>query len=169
MGIWIPTIQNSETFEIQSFVGRISNGWALAMEIAFVPTIRKPGHLKSGCFCPYFNWFLASWWPFVRISHGWASVFQIPFKILCNPTSFLPFEIQTSQDFRSPLYCMHLNTRSIWWPVIFVSGIQMPLVYGIVPFDVSNSLIIPSLARHPYCPVFRHPEFRWLLYFSLTV
>ena len=39
-------------------------------------------------------------------SNGWASGFQIAFKIqnICNRTSFQPFEIQTSQDLRSPLY-----------------------------------------------------------------
>ena len=39
VGIWNLTFQNQETFEIQIFEGRISNGWALAMAIALVPTI----------------------------------------------------------------------------------------------------------------------------------
>ena len=59
------------------FVGRISNGGALA--IATVPTIQKPDHTKSGWFCPDFKWFLTKWRPFVRISNGWASGFQISF------------------------------------------------------------------------------------------
>ena len=40
------------------FEGWISNGLALAMAIAIVPTIRKPDHSKSGCFCLDFKWFL---------------------------------------------------------------------------------------------------------------
>ena len=41
--------------------------------------------------------------PFVQIS----TRFQILFKIwtICNPTSFCPFEVQISPDFRSSLYC----------------------------------------------------------------
>ena len=40
---------------------------------------------------------LTKWQPFVRISHDWASRFQIPFKIrtICSPTAFRLFEIQT--------------------------------------------------------------------------
>ena len=42
-----------------------------------------------------------------RISNGWTSWFQIPFEIrtICNPTSSWPCKIQTSPEFRSPLYC----------------------------------------------------------------
>ena len=56
VGIWNPTIQNPETHEVQTFlrVGfqmlRFSNGRALAMAIAIVPTIQKPNHSKSGHF-----------------------------------------------------------------------------------------------------------------------
>ena len=38
--------------------GWISNGQALAMAIALVPTIPKPDHSKSGHFYPDFKWFL---------------------------------------------------------------------------------------------------------------
>ena len=36
---------------------------------------------------------------------GWASGFQITFEIctICNPTSFLTFEFETSLEFKSPL------------------------------------------------------------------
>ena len=63
-------------------------------------------HSKFRLFCPDFKWFLTKWLQFVGISNGWASGFQIPFKIWtnCNSTSFQPFEIQTSPDFRS--HCM---------------------------------------------------------------
>ena len=68
----------------------------------------SPNHLKNGQFniCPEDRWFLTKWQLFVWISNGWAFGFQIPFQIrtICNPTSFWPFQIQTSPDFRSPLY-----------------------------------------------------------------
>ena len=78
-------------FQIVQFL----NGWALAMSL--VPNIWKLDRWKSGCFCLDFKWFWTKWQPFVRISNGWASRFQIPFKIqtICNPTSFWPFKIQT--------------------------------------------------------------------------
>ena len=65
----------------------------------------KPNHSKFGCFCLDSRWFLTKWRMFVRISNGWASRFQISFKIwtICNLTSFQPFKIQTNLDFRSPL------------------------------------------------------------------
>ena len=70
----------------------------------------KPDYLKSLHFCQDFKWFLTKWHPFVWISNGWASGFQIPFKIqsICNPAFFWPFEIKTYPYLRSPLY---LDTR----------------------------------------------------------
>ena len=61
----------------------------------FNPTNKKISALKN---FKKTRTFLAN---FVRISG-----FQIPFKIwtICNPTSFRPFKIQSSPDFRSPLY-----------------------------------------------------------------
>ena len=84
------------------------------MAIAIVPTIQKQDHSKSRCFCQDFKWFLTKWWLFVRSSNGWASRVPIPFTIqtICNPTSFPPFEILTSQDFRSPLH--NLFNVSTW-------------------------------------------------------
>ena len=95
-GIWNLTIWNSDFFKVGFQMVRLSNGLVLA--IAIVPTIRKPDHSKSGCFCPDFKWFLTKWRPFVRISNGWASGFQMPFKIrtICNLTSFWPFKIRIS-------------------------------------------------------------------------
>ena len=110
--------------------------------VSNVPNIQKMDHSKSGHFCPDFKCFLRKWQPFVRISNGRAAGFQIPLKILtiCKPTSFQPFEIQTSPDFRSPLVSkywtwsvfkpseqvwftnsldreLHLSTRHcIWYP-----------------------------------------------------
>ena len=89
------------------------------MAKAIVWPIWKPVHLKSGHFCPNFKWFLTKSQPFVQISNGWASGFQIPFEIqtICKPTSFWPSEIQTSPDFRSPLEldaCCCCNVLSIF-------------------------------------------------------
>ena len=88
-------IWNPDFLKVGFQMVRFSNGRALAIN-----------HSKSGRFCPDFKWFLTKWRPFVRISNGWASGFQIPFEIqtICNPTCFGPFEIQTRSDFRSPLY-----------------------------------------------------------------
>ena len=64
-----------------------------------LPTIRKLDHSKSGQFSTKLR-------PFVWISNGWTLGFQIPFEIwtIGNPTSFWRFKIQTTPDFRSPLY-----------------------------------------------------------------
>ena len=85
---------------------RFSVGRAWAMAIAIVSTIRKPDHSKSEHFCLDFQWLLTKQRPFVWISNDRASGFQIPFKIwtICKPTSFWPLKIQTSPNFRSPLY-----------------------------------------------------------------
>ena len=62
---------------------QFSNGRALAMALAIVPTIQRPDLSKSGCFYPDFKWFLIKLWPFVRILK-----FQIPFKIHLQPNLF---------------------------------------------------------------------------------
>ena len=94
---------------------QFSNGRALAIAIAIVPTIWKPDLSKSGLFCLDFKWLLTKWWPFVRISNGWASGFQILFEIrtICNPTSFCQFEIQTGPDLKSPLNVCKLQQKII--------------------------------------------------------
>ena len=101
-------IWNPNFLKVGILMVQFSNGRALAM--AIVSTIWKPDHSKSGRFCPDFKWLLTKRWPFVWISNGWASGFQIPFKIqnISNPTCFGPFKIQTRLDFRSPLYCTFL-------------------------------------------------------------
>ena len=90
---------------------QFSNNEALATAMVIVPTIQH--------FCTDFKWFLTKWWPFVQISYGWASGFQILFEIqtICNPTSFWLVEIQTSPDFRSPLqFCILLpNGPDLEW------------------------------------------------------
>ena len=105
-------------------------------------TFKIPKHLKYGLFEGWIsNGSVLKWWGFsygysdfpgfqmffdqmaaiCLISNGWASGFQIPFKIqtICNPTSFRPFEIQISPDLRSPryftriYYCIRAFTESI--------------------------------------------------------
>ena len=67
------------------------------MAISIVPTIWKPDHSKSGHFCPNYKWFATRWQPFVPISNGWASRFQIS------------FEIQTYPNFRSPMFTWRIE------------------------------------------------------------
>ena len=104
-------IWNLETFEIWLFDGQISHdpvfewsGFSYSYSYSQSQPFKKPKYLKSERFCLEYKWFLTKWQLYVRISNGWASGFQIPFKIqtIWNPTSFLPFKIQTSPDFRSP-------------------------------------------------------------------
>ena len=96
------------------FEGWISNGpvfkW-MGFSYGYSPNHSKTGPFKIRTILSGFKMFLRKWHLFVWISNGWVSGFQIPFKIwtICNPTSFWPFKIQTSPDFRSPLY-NNLNT-----------------------------------------------------------
>ena len=101
--IWKPNARISHSGDLKSRLceGQISNGWAFAMAKPIVPTIQNPD-----IFVQIFNFFFTKWRPSVWISNHWASGFQIPFEIrtICNLTSFWPFKIQTTPDFRSPLY-----------------------------------------------------------------
>ena len=105
-GCEVPSFKIRKHLKSGLFGGRISNSQALALGIAIDPTIQKLDHLKSRHSCPDFKWFLTKWPSLVWISNVWASRFQMAFKIqsICNSTSFWPFVIQTSPDFRSPLY-----------------------------------------------------------------
>ena len=80
---------------------------------SYSPNHLKTGSFKNGHFCLNFKCFLTKGRPFKWISNGWASWFQIPFKIptICNPTSFWPFKIQTSLGFRSPLCLFSLSSN----------------------------------------------------------
>ena len=71
MGIW-----NLWPFKIRKhlksrlFENQISNGLVFKRSgLSY-----GPNHLKSEHFCPDFKWLLAKWWPFVRISDGWAGL-----------------------------------------------------------------------------------------------
>ena len=85
-----PTIENPDFLWISNNTARIWN-----------PTIQN-----SDVFVQISNGFWQIWGAFVWISNGWAYGFQILFKIrtIGNLISFWPFKIQTSPDFRSPLY-----------------------------------------------------------------
>ena len=82
----------------------------------YSPNHSKNKPFKIRTFLSGFPMVLTKWGPFVRISNGRASGFQMPFEIqtICNPTCFGPLEMQTRLDFRSPLYCSffewHLKT-----------------------------------------------------------
>ena len=84
VGIWNPTILNSETFEIQTF-WRLDFKW-LGFSYGYSsPNHSKSDHSKSRRLCPDFKWFLTKWQSFVQISNGSASGFQIPFEIRTQP------------------------------------------------------------------------------------
>ena len=95
VGIWNLTIWNPEFLKVRFQKLCISNGWALAMAISLVPTIRKPGH-----FCQDFKWFykMAAIWPDFKWLDFWISD---PNQ---NPDHLQPNLFSTIQnpDFRSP-------------------------------------------------------------------
>ena len=104
-------IWNRDFLKVGFQMVRFSNGWALVIALAIVPTNQKPDHPNS----------YGLWQNCVHLSrflNGWASRFQIPLKIwtICKPTFFRPFKIQTNSDFRSPLYT-YLLTSSLIWPL----------------------------------------------------
>ena len=96
-------IQNSEHFDVWIWDGLVLEIGTIATTIDLVPTIRKLNWDLEWIFSLDFKWFSTKWRPFVRISISWASRFQSPMEIqtICNPSSFWPFEIQTSPDLRS--------------------------------------------------------------------
>ena len=79
---------------------------------------------KIRTFLSGFQMLFDKWQPFVQISNGWASGFQIPSKIrtICNPTSFWPFDIQTSPNF---IFLLHLDESGFG-----ASSIQIPTVFN---------------------------------------
>ena len=78
---------------------QFSNSQALTLAIAVVPTFWKPDHSKSGHFCLDFKRCLTKWRHLFRFQPDFRSYSK------SGPTSFWPFEIQISPDFRSSLYC----------------------------------------------------------------
>ena len=104
VGIWNPTIQNSESFEIWPFC-RLYFKWSALQRVGLWLKLWSQV-FKIGQFCRDFQWFLKKWQLFVSILNGLDSGFQIPFKIktIFRPTSFWTFKIQTSLDFRSPFF-----------------------------------------------------------------
>ena len=88
------------------FEGLISNGQALVIAIAIVPTIQKPDHPKSGCFWWDFKWFfLQNGGHLFWISNGWASHSKFTAPPLFNSlkTDLSGFQIPTV-----------LNVNCVW-------------------------------------------------------
>ena len=55
------TIWNQDFLKVRFQIVWSSNSKALVMALGIVPTIKKPDHSKSGCFCLDFKWFLTKW------------------------------------------------------------------------------------------------------------
>ena len=107
-------IWNSDFLKVRFQMAQWSNSRALALDMAIVPTIQKPDHLKSGGFCQVSNGFWQNG------SH--LSEFQIvglpDFRSHLNPDHlqpnlFWPFKIQTMSDFRFPLYVLKLRSYDL--------------------------------------------------------
>ena len=126
--IWNPTLWNLDLLKVGFQMVWFSNGRALAI----VPTIRNPDIFVQITnyfwrYCkdtePLYHYFMYSLvskqWPFVQISNGWASGFQIPFRPFATQPVFWSFEIQTSPDFRSPLF----QNSDISWPEYYTSPV----------------------------------------------
>ena len=114
------------SFEIQKhfkswlFDGRISNGRALAMAIA--PTIWKPD-----IFIWILNAFFTKWWPFVQISNGLASGYQIP-----KPKSG-PFATQPLIDHSKSRLVQISDSHCVWKVqcLVFKTILETELVSGV--------------------------------------
>ena len=74
-------IWNQNLLKVRFQMVWFSNGWALTMTIAIVPTIWKPHQSKYRCFCLNIEWFLTKWRPFVLIS----DIIQNPEKFATLP------------------------------------------------------------------------------------
>ena len=92
-------------FDIQTFRRLVFKWSCLSYDHSYSPAHSQTGTFKIQTFLSRFQWLLTKWRPFIRILNDWASGCQIPFEIqtICNSTSFWPFKIQNSPDFRSPL------------------------------------------------------------------
>ena len=92
---------------------------------------------KWTSFCPTDT----KWQPFVWISNVPASKFQIPFKIRTNwnPTSFSPFKIQTSPDFRPPLYYLASKRLKFQYAFVCYSDGKCNLIAGRTPVAVVSA------------------------------
>ena len=78
-------IWNQDYLKIRFQMVKFSKGGAVTKAILMVPIIGKPDLSNSSCFLSLFQIFLTKWRP-----KGWASGFQISFKIhtICKSTSF---------------------------------------------------------------------------------
>ena len=88
---------------------------------AIIPKIWKLDHSKSGSFCPDFKWCLTRWRPFVRISNGWASRFQIPFEAG-------PFATQPLFDHSKSRIVRISDPHWIWWLYLRIKEHLVPIL-----------------------------------------
>ena len=79
-----------------------------------------PDHLKTEPFKiqtknPDFKWQIKECGYFGQFSNGWASGFQIQFKIqtICKPISIRHFKIWTHPNFKSPLYLTNSSKKEL--------------------------------------------------------
>ena len=110
VGIWNTTIWNLCFLQVRFKLVWFSNGRALAMAIATVPTIWKPDLSKPRHICPDFKWFLTKWRPFV-----WISVV---------------FSIQNPDHLQPNLFL------TIWNPNL--SGFQIPTVSSLNKYKIKR-------------------------------
>ena len=105
VGIWNTTIWTLCFLQVRFKLVWFSNGQALAMAIATVPTIWKPDLSKPRHICPDFKWFLTKWRPFVWISNGCVSHSK------SRPFANQPFfdHLESRQVQISDPHCTHID------------------------------------------------------------
>ena len=114
--------------------------------LALIPTIQKPN-----IFDQIPNGFLTKWRPFVWISNGWSSGFQIPFQIwnICNPTSFRSFKIQTRSHLRSnDPYCIAFSYQKTITNSSKIGNCLANLILGRLQFE-SHPCRLTLFILHP--------------------
>ena len=98
VGIWNTTIQNPNFLKVIFQLCKFSNGRALAMVIAFAPAIQKLDHLKSGCFCLDFKWFLTFAQIFSTIWFPTSPYFRSRLYVSENIKAVLPVKGESHED-----------------------------------------------------------------------
>ena len=96
-----------------------------------VATIQKLDHSKYRHFCLDFECVLTKWGQFVQISNGFRISDPIQNLDQCNPTSFRPFGVQTSPDFRSLLLSKLFFFSGLQWGQEAIEA-KAPYIHGIV-------------------------------------
>ena len=111
-GIWNLTGLNPDFFKINFNMVQFSEGWGL------VPTIWKPCHMKSGCFCLAFQIVFDNMaaicldfkWSGFRISD------PVKFWTIWEPTVCWPFKNQKASRFQIPtVFILYFIIKSNLW------------------------------------------------------